>query len=57
MGYALQEEESGNYPFLIFLERSSQWRLLPLLEELAKNPRVRQSFCIFQTTVNIVFIL
>lgn len=44
MGYALQEEESGNYPFLIFLERSSNWGLLPLLEELAKSPRVSSFF-------------
>ncbi|XP_053659304.1 E3 ubiquitin-protein ligase UBR1 [Anopheles marshallii] len=40
IGYAIQEEKSGNYPYLQFYERSQTIKLLPLLEELAKSPRV-----------------
>lgn len=40
IGYAVQEEESGHYPFLKFIERSNKVNLLPLIEELANNPRV-----------------
>ncbi|XP_012250571.1 E3 ubiquitin-protein ligase UBR2 [Athalia rosae] len=40
IGYALQEEESGNYPFLLFTERSAKWDIYNLLEQLAKSPRV-----------------
>jgi hypothetical protein len=41
IGYAIQEEEEGNYPFLQFLERSSKWNVLPMMEELLSSPRVR----------------
>uniref|UniRef100_A0A182R7J8 E3 ubiquitin-protein ligase n=1 Tax=Anopheles funestus TaxID=62324 RepID=A0A182R7J8_ANOFN len=40
IGYAIQEEESGNYPFMQFYERSQTIKLLPLLEDLSKSPRV-----------------
>ncbi|XP_062536364.1 E3 ubiquitin-protein ligase UBR1 [Armigeres subalbatus] len=40
IGYAIQEEESGNYPFLKFIERSNKMNLLPMLEELVNNARV-----------------
>ncbi|CAG9802220.1 unnamed protein product [Chironomus riparius] len=40
IGYGIQEEESDNYPFLQFLERSSKWNLLQMMEELKSNPRV-----------------
>lgn len=40
IGYALQEEESQNYAFLTFLERSTKWNILSLMEELLSSPRV-----------------
>lgn len=40
VGYAIQEEESGHYPFLKFIERSNKMNLLPMLEELVNNARV-----------------
>lgn len=40
IGYAIQEEESENYAFLTFLERSTKWNILPLMEELLSSPRV-----------------
>lgn len=40
VGYAIQEEESGHYPFLKFIERSNKMNLLPILEELVNNARV-----------------
>ncbi|XP_011302105.1 E3 ubiquitin-protein ligase UBR2 [Fopius arisanus] len=40
IGYALQEQMTGNYPFLIFTERASKWRIYKLLEELSTSPRV-----------------
>ncbi|GAB0094295.1 E3 ubiquitin-protein ligase [Sergentomyia squamirostris] len=40
IGYGLQEEESGDYPFLMFHEKALKWNLLHLLTELATCPRV-----------------
>ncbi|XP_055680876.1 E3 ubiquitin-protein ligase UBR1 [Lutzomyia longipalpis] len=40
IGYGLQDEESGNYPFLMFHERAIKWNILHLLTELATCPRV-----------------
>lgn len=40
IGYAIQEEESGNYPFLKFIDRSNKINLLATLEDLINNPRV-----------------
>uniref|UniRef100_A0A182JY28 E3 ubiquitin-protein ligase n=1 Tax=Anopheles christyi TaxID=43041 RepID=A0A182JY28_9DIPT len=40
IGYAMQEEESGNYPYLTFYERSQKFGLLSMLEELCNHPRV-----------------
>ncbi|KAL9694638.1 hypothetical protein quinque_013923 [Culex quinquefasciatus] len=40
IGYAIQEEESGFYPFLKFIDRSNKINLLPALEDLINNPRV-----------------
>uniref|UniRef100_A0A182W515 E3 ubiquitin-protein ligase n=1 Tax=Anopheles minimus TaxID=112268 RepID=A0A182W515_9DIPT len=40
IGYAIQEEESGNYPLMLFYEKSQDIKLLSLLEDLAKSPRV-----------------
>lgn len=42
IGYAIQEEDSGNYEFLMFLERSTKWNLLSLMEELLSSPRVNK---------------
>ncbi|XP_041778296.1 E3 ubiquitin-protein ligase UBR1 [Anopheles merus] len=40
IGYALQEEESGHYPYMTFYDRSQTIGLLPMLEELCNHPRV-----------------
>uniref|UniRef100_A0A1L8DT83 E3 ubiquitin-protein ligase n=1 Tax=Nyssomyia neivai TaxID=330878 RepID=A0A1L8DT83_9DIPT len=40
IGYGLQDEESGHYPFLMFHERAIKWNILHLLTELATCPRV-----------------
>lgn len=40
IGYALQEQMSGNYPFLIFTERSSKYKIYKILEELSTSPRI-----------------
>lgn len=40
IGYALQEEESGNYPFLLFTERAAKWKIYDSLEQLSRSPRV-----------------
>lgn len=40
IGYAIQEEDSQNYLFLTFLERSAKWNLLPMMELLLSSPRV-----------------
>ncbi|XP_035910320.1 E3 ubiquitin-protein ligase UBR1 isoform X2 [Anopheles stephensi] len=40
IGYAIQEEESGHYPFMKFYERSQTINLVTLLEDLSKSPRV-----------------
>ncbi|XP_055586307.1 E3 ubiquitin-protein ligase UBR1-like isoform X2 [Uranotaenia lowii] len=41
LGYALQEEDSRNYPFLKFIERSNSMNIWVMLEELVNNPRVQ----------------
>ncbi|KAI9581919.1 hypothetical protein GQX74_011414 [Glossina fuscipes] len=46
IGYGLQEEESGHYPFLSFYERSQKYRLLQKLEELSHSGRVSVSITI-----------
>ncbi|XP_052865271.1 E3 ubiquitin-protein ligase UBR1 [Anopheles cruzii] len=40
IGYAIQEEETGHYPYLKFCERSQKINLLWMLEELAMSQRV-----------------
>ncbi|XP_048517590.1 E3 ubiquitin-protein ligase UBR2 isoform X2 [Dendroctonus ponderosae] len=41
IGYGLQEEESGNYPFFKFVENASKAGIFDLMEELLKScPRV-----------------
>lgn len=40
IGYGIQEEDSENYPFLQFLEKSSKRNILQKMEELLSSPRV-----------------
>ncbi|XP_063980844.1 E3 ubiquitin-protein ligase UBR2 isoform X2 [Diachasmimorpha longicaudata] len=40
IGYALQEQMTGHYPFLIFTDRAAKWRIYKLLEELSTSPRI-----------------
>lgn len=40
IGYALQEEESDYYPFFVFTERASKWKIFNLLEALSGSLRV-----------------
>lgn len=40
IGYALQEEQSGYYPFLVFAEKAAKWKLPKYLEELVSSPRI-----------------
>ncbi|XP_016924050.2 E3 ubiquitin-protein ligase UBR1 [Drosophila suzukii] len=40
MGFAIQEELSGHYPFLSFYERSQKYGILEKLDELARCPRL-----------------
>ncbi|XP_072755009.1 E3 ubiquitin-protein ligase UBR2 [Anoplolepis gracilipes] len=40
IGYALQEQESGYYPFLAFSERAAKWKIYKLLEDLSTSPRM-----------------
>lgn len=40
IGYALQEQESGYYPFLAFTERATKWDIYKLLENLQNSPRI-----------------
>lgn len=40
IGYALQEEQSRNYPFLLFTEKAAKFKLPSYLEELIVSPRI-----------------
>ncbi|XP_043259405.1 E3 ubiquitin-protein ligase UBR2 [Colletes gigas] len=40
IGYALQEQESGYYPFLAFPARAAKWKIYKLLELLSSSPRI-----------------
>ncbi|XP_014208989.1 E3 ubiquitin-protein ligase UBR2 [Copidosoma floridanum] len=40
IGYALQEQESGYYPFLNFTERAAQWDIYSLLKSVSSSPRI-----------------
>ncbi|XP_054727034.1 E3 ubiquitin-protein ligase UBR1 [Anastrepha obliqua] len=40
IGYGLQEEQSGNYPFLSFHEQAQKYNMLSKLEELSRSARV-----------------
>lgn len=52
IGYALQEEQSGNYPILLFVERASRFKLPNLLEELISSPRVDAHKDLLKWTLN-----
>lgn len=40
IGYALQEQESGYYPFFAFTTRATKWKIYKLLEDLYNSPRI-----------------
>ncbi|XP_012287219.1 E3 ubiquitin-protein ligase UBR2 [Orussus abietinus] len=40
IGYALQEEQSGYYPFFDFTEWAAKWSVYNLLKDLSTSPRV-----------------
>ncbi|XP_076176131.1 ubr1 ubiquitin ligase [Ptiloglossa arizonensis] len=40
IGYALQEQESGYYPFFAFSTRAAKWKIYELLEDLSSSPRI-----------------
>lgn len=40
IGYALQEEESKNYPFFRFIQNANKFKIFPLLTELLECPRL-----------------
>ncbi|XP_054000464.1 E3 ubiquitin-protein ligase UBR2 [Hylaeus anthracinus] len=40
IGYALQEQESGYYPFFAFPARAAKWKIYKLLEDLSSSPRI-----------------
>ena len=40
IGYALQEQESANYPFLNFTSRATKWNIYKLLQDLSSSPRI-----------------
>lgn len=42
IGYAVQEQKTGYYPFFTFYDRASKWNILPLMEELVSSVRVSQ---------------
>lgn len=52
MGYALQEEQSGNYPFLLFAEKATKWKLPSYLEELISSPRIDSHKDLLRWTLN-----
>lgn len=43
IGYGLQEQESGFYPFLTFHDHAAKWGILQLIEELVSSVRVNIS--------------
>lgn len=52
IGYALQEEESNNYPFFKFIENSSKFKLFSYIEELITSPRVESHKGLLRWTLN-----
>lgn len=40
IGYALQEQMTGYYPFLVFTERAAKKNIFKLLEDLSSSPRI-----------------
>lgn len=52
IGYALQEEESKEYPYLMFAEKSLRWSIEKLLEELLPSARVEAHRDMMTWTLN-----
>lgn len=52
IGYALHEEESGNYQFFLFTERAEKWNIEKYIEELCVSPRVEAHKHLLLWTLN-----
>lgn len=52
IGYALQEEESKEYPYLMFAEKSMKWNIEKLLEDLLPSARVEAHRDMLTWTLN-----
>lgn len=52
IGYALQEEQTNNYPFFKFVENSNKFRIFELLENLLGCPRVDAHKDLLKWTIN-----
>lgn len=52
IGYALQEQESKRYPFLVFTERAAKWDLQSLMEELSTSARIESHKDLLIWTLN-----
>lgn len=52
IGYALQEEHSKAYPFLLFSDRAAKWKIPSMLEQLATSQRVEAHKDLIKWTLN-----
>lgn len=52
IGYGLQEEETGHYPFLMFYERALKWKIPEMLADLLKSPRVETQTSFIQWAID-----
>ncbi|KAI5739939.1 hypothetical protein M8J77_025327 [Diaphorina citri] len=52
IGYALHEEESGNYQFFTFTDRAEKWNIEQHIEELCSSPRVEAHKDLLTWTLN-----
>lgn len=55
IGYAIQEQECGLYPFFMFYERAAKWEILSLMEELINNARVRNHHFIHVVKIILIY--
>uniref|UniRef100_A0A182N0G2 E3 ubiquitin-protein ligase n=1 Tax=Anopheles dirus TaxID=7168 RepID=A0A182N0G2_9DIPT len=52
IGYAIQEEETGYYPYLKFYDRCQDINMLAQLEELSRSPRVESQRDLLRWVIN-----
>lgn len=52
IGYALLEEQSKRYPFLVFTEKAVKWNLISMLEQLLTSARVEAHKDLIKWTLN-----